>query len=111
MQTRNRSTTVNSKFAISRVSCFAESLWQQKVDIEKLKRKIPSHSKIASIKKRDPERDGYASSLLISYECKSAYFGQTTEPDSSFAGYLVSWEPQLGECIFGSEAGLRVYLR
>ncbi|MBP6532352.1 MAG: hypothetical protein KA285_03660 [Bacteroidia bacterium] len=80
-------------------------------DIEKLKRIIPHNSNIASIKKADPERDGYTSTLLIAYECKSKYFGQTFEADSSFKGYLVSWKEEVGEKVFDSDGGVKVYLR
>ncbi len=80
-------------------------------DIEKLKRIIPQNSNIASIKKPDAERDGYASSLLIAYECKSKYFGQTFEVDSTFKGYLVSWKEEIGEKVFDADGGVKVYRR
>lgn len=80
-------------------------------DIEKLKRIIPQNSNIASIKKTDPERDGYASTLLVAYECKSKYFGQTFEVDSTFKGYLVSWKEEAGEKDFDSEGGVKVFRR
>ena len=80
-------------------------------DIEKLKRIIPHNSNIASIKNVDPERDGYASTLLIAYECKSKYFGQTFEADSTFKGYLVSWKEEAGEKVFDSDGGVKLYLR
>jgi hypothetical protein len=80
-------------------------------DIEKLKRIIPKNSNIVSIKKSDPERDGYASTQLIAYECKSKYFGQTFEIDSTFNGYIVSWKEEVGEKVFDSDGGVKVYFR
>ncbi|MBK7571445.1 MAG: hypothetical protein IPI10_07425 [Bacteroidetes bacterium] len=80
-------------------------------DIQKLKRIIPPNSNLASIKKADPERDGYASTLLIAYECKSKYFGQTFEVDSTFKGYFVSWKAEAGEKVFDSDGGVKVYLK
>jgi len=80
-------------------------------DIQKLKRIIPPNSNIASIKKADPERDGYASTLLIAYECKSKYYGQAFEANSAFSGYLVSWKEEVGEKVFDSDGGVKVFRR
>ena len=80
-------------------------------DIEKLKRIIPESSNFASIRNFNPERDGYASSLLIAYELHGKYWGQTQERDSTFKGYLVRWKEEVGEKVFDSDGGVKVYRR
>lgn len=80
-------------------------------DIVKLKRIVPAHSNFASIKDTNYERDGYARSLLVAYELQGKYLGQTTEADSSFKGYLISYKEESGETIYASEWGMKVYLR
>lgn len=80
-------------------------------DIEKLRRIIPANSTFASIKKTDNERDGYAQTLMMAYELKGKYLGQTYEVDSTFKGYLVSWKEEVGVKVFDSDRGVKVYLR
>ncbi|MBK6400090.1 MAG: hypothetical protein IPF75_18025 [Bacteroidetes bacterium] len=80
-------------------------------DIEKLRRIIPANSTSASIKKTDNERDGYAQTLLMAYELKGKYLGQSFEVDSTFKGYLVSWKEEKGEKVFDSERGVKIFLR
>ena len=80
-------------------------------DIEKLRRIIPANSTSASIKKTDNERDGYAQTLLMAYELKGKYLGQSFEVDSTFKGYLVSWKEETGEKVIDSERGVKVYRR
>ena len=84
---------------------------QLHADIEKLKRVIPKNSNFASIKKSDPERDGYAASLQVAYELHGKYFGQTFDVGSTFKGYLISWKEESGEKVFDSDGGIKVYLQ
>jgi hypothetical protein len=78
-------------------------------DIERLKKIIPKDSRFASIIREEKERDGYSCAQLIAYECEGKYYGQTVSADDSFKGFLISWNEETGELVYGSESGLRVY--
>lgn len=80
-------------------------------DIEKLKHIIPENSTFASIKKTDNERDGYAQTLMMAYELKGKYLGQTFEADSTFKGYLISWKDEVEEKVYDADRGVKVFLK
>ncbi len=79
--------------------------------IETMRRLIPPGSAFASIKRSDNERDGYAQSLVIAYELRGKYLGQTIEADSTFKGYLISWKEESGERVFDVDRGVKVFRR